>query len=153
MQRLCAEMLVNLDIPRVILGHSDILIFYLNPTFVVCRGQGCLDKVAYALAQGLKVIACVGETLEQREAGSTMDVVDAQNQAIANLSSVEVHDKLRKWLAKNVSDDVAATSLQPASYTEDPSMVSKPLTNVFSSSFIVAFAGFEFRAIVARSES
>ncbi|KAF3496611.1 hypothetical protein DY000_02056272 [Brassica cretica] len=164
MQRLCAEMLVNLDIPRVILGHSDILIFYLNPTFVVCRGQGCLDKVAYALAQGLKVIACVGETLEQREAGSTMDVVDAQNQAIANFvghwnrkgrqpSPSSVHDKLRKWLAKNVSDDVAATSLQPASYTEDPSMVSKPLTNVFSSSFIVAFAGFEFRAMVARSES
>ncbi|WZZ81827.1 hypothetical protein YC2023_102399 [Brassica napus] len=131
-------MLVNLDIPRVILGHSDILIFYLNPTFVVCRGQGCLDKVAYALAQGLKVIACVGETLEQREAGSTMDVVDAQNQAIANLYIyyivkhlslfisklhrnvlLAVHDKLRKWLAKNVSDDVAATSLQPASYTEE----------------------------------
>ncbi|CAN6904518.1 unnamed protein product [Brassica oleracea] len=171
-------MLVNLDIPRVILGHSDILIFYLNPTFVVCRGQGCLDKVAYALAQGLKVIACVGETLEQREAGSTMDVVDAQNQAIANFvghwnrkgrqpSPSSVHDKLRKWLAKNVSDDVAATSLQPASYTEElagqtdvdgflvggASLKSKPLTNVFSSSFIVAFAGLEFRAMVARSES
>ena len=41
------------------------------------------DKVAYALAQGLKVIACVGETLEQREAGSTMDVVAAQTKAIA----------------------------------------------------------------------
>ncbi|CAN6898085.1 unnamed protein product [Brassica oleracea] len=179
-------MLVNLDIPRVILGHSDILIFYLNPTFVVCRGQGCLDKVAYALAQGLKVIACVGETLEQREAGSTMDVVDAQNQAIANFvghwnrkgrqpSPSSVHDKLRKWLAKNVSDDVAATSLQPIVYggsvnggnckelvgqtdvdgflVGGASLKSKPLTNVFSSSFIVAFAGFEFRVMVARSES
>jgi hypothetical protein len=41
------------------------------------------DKVAYALSQGLKVIACVGETLEQREAGSTMDVVAAQTKAIA----------------------------------------------------------------------
>jgi triosephosphate isomerase len=30
------------------------------------------DKVAYALAQGLKVVtACVGETLQQRKAGST----------------------------------------------------------------------------------
>ncbi|KAJ4766980.1 Triosephosphate isomerase [Rhynchospora pubera] len=29
------------------------------------------------------VIACVGETLEQREAGSTMDVVAAQTKAIA----------------------------------------------------------------------
>lgn len=41
------------------------------------------DKVAYALSQGLKVIACVGETLEQREAGSTMEVVAAQTKAIA----------------------------------------------------------------------
>jgi hypothetical protein len=31
----------------------------------------------------LKVIACVGETLEQREAGSTMEVVAAQTKAIA----------------------------------------------------------------------
>jgi hypothetical protein len=43
------------------------------------------DKVAYALSQSLKVIACVGETLEQREAGSTMDVVAAQTKAIAGM--------------------------------------------------------------------
>lgn len=47
------------------------------------------DKVAYALAQGLKVIACVGETLEQREAGSTMDVVAAQTKAIAGMHIVK----------------------------------------------------------------
>ena len=41
------------------------------------------DKVAYALSQGLKVIACIGETLEQRESGSTMAVVAAQTKAIA----------------------------------------------------------------------
>lgn len=41
------------------------------------------DKVAYALSKGLKVIACIGETLEQREAGSTMDVVATQTKAIA----------------------------------------------------------------------
>lgn len=29
------------------------------------------------------MIACVGETLEQREAGSTMEVVAAQTKAIA----------------------------------------------------------------------
>ena len=39
--------------------------------------------MAYALAQGLKVIACVGETLEQRESGSTLKVVAAQTKAIA----------------------------------------------------------------------
>ncbi|KAF5930881.1 hypothetical protein HYC85_031754 [Camellia sinensis] len=47
------------------------------------------DKVAYALSKGLKVIACVGETLEQRESGSTMFVVAAQTKAIA--------DKISHW--------------------------------------------------------
>lgn len=41
------------------------------------------DKVAYALQQGLKVIACIGETLEQREAGTTTAVVAEQTKAIA----------------------------------------------------------------------
>lgn len=45
------------------------------------------DKVAYALSLGLKVIACIGETLEQRESGSTMAVVAAQTKAIAGTSS------------------------------------------------------------------
>ncbi|MBN8157151.1 triose-phosphate isomerase, partial [Vibrio vulnificus] len=42
----------------------------------------------YALSQGLKVIACVGETLEQRESGSTMAVVAAQTKAIAGILSL-----------------------------------------------------------------
>ncbi|GJX21472.1 triosephosphate isomerase, cytosolic, partial [Tanacetum coccineum] len=32
------------------------------------------EKIAYALSQGLKVVACVGETLTQREAGTAMEV-------------------------------------------------------------------------------
>lgn len=44
------------------------------------------DKVAYALSQGLKVIACIGETLEQRESGSTVAVVAQQTRAIAGIS-------------------------------------------------------------------
>ncbi|KAI7750462.1 hypothetical protein M8C21_028933 [Ambrosia artemisiifolia] len=46
------------------------------------------EKVAYALSQGLKEIACVGETLE-REAGTAMNVVAAQTKAIA--------DKISSW--------------------------------------------------------
>ena len=41
--------------------------------------------MAYALSQGLKVIACVGRTLEQRESGSSTEVVAAQTKAIAAL--------------------------------------------------------------------
>ncbi|CAI9299335.1 unnamed protein product [Lactuca saligna] len=70
-------MLANLCVPWVILGHSERRAL-LNET-----NEFVGDKVAYALSQGLKVIACVGETLEQREAGTTMEVVAAQTKAIA----------------------------------------------------------------------
>jgi triosephosphate isomerase len=35
-------------------------------------------KVGYALEKGLKIIACIGETLEQRESGHMFDILDAQ---------------------------------------------------------------------------
>ena len=47
--------------------------------------QFVANKVEYALSQGLKVIACIGETLEQREAGNTMNVVSEQTKAIAGI--------------------------------------------------------------------
>ncbi|URD81324.1 triosephosphate isomerase [Musa troglodytarum] len=82
-----AEMLVNLDIPWVILGHSERrqLLSESNEASCLCAKRLYFvgDKVAYALSKGLKVIACVGETLEQRESGATMDVVAAQTKAIA----------------------------------------------------------------------
>ncbi|KAF9674728.1 hypothetical protein SADUNF_Sadunf10G0157100 [Salix dunnii] len=125
-----AEMLVNVGIPWVILGHSE------RRSLLNESNEFVGDKVAYALSQGLKVIACVGETLEQREAGSTMEVVAAQTKAIAarvsNWADVvlayepvwaigtgkvaspaqaqEVHSELRKWLHANTSPEVAATT-------------------------------------------
>ncbi|CAN4090083.1 unnamed protein product [Withania somnifera] len=125
-----AEMLVNLNIPWVILGHSE------RRALLGESNEFVGDKVAYALSQGLKVIACVGETLEQRESGSTMDVVAAQTKAIAErvkdwtnvvlayepvwaigtgkvatpAQAQEVHAELRKWLQANVSADVAAST-------------------------------------------
>eukprot|EP00064_Thunnus_orientalis_P010832 superscaffoldBa00001504_g10860 len=58
------------------------------------------------------VIACIGEKLDEREAGTTEEVVYAQTQVIAeNVKDwgKEVHEKLRAWLRANVSDDVADT--------------------------------------------
>ncbi|KAH9327464.1 hypothetical protein KI387_007642, partial [Taxus chinensis] len=78
-----AEMLVNLNIPWVILGHSERRLILQEANEFVA------DKVAYALGQGLKVIACVGETLEQREAGETTNVVSEQTKAIA--------EKVKDW--------------------------------------------------------
>nr|KJB21625.1 hypothetical protein B456_004G005000 [Gossypium raimondii] len=104
-----AEMLVNLGIPWVIIGHSErrALLNFVG------------DKVAYAVSQGVKAIACIGETLEQRESGSTMAVVAAQTKAIAEkvtnwenvvLAYEPVHCELRKWLNDNVNSEVAAST-------------------------------------------
>ncbi|XP_006643754.1 triosephosphate isomerase, cytosolic [Oryza brachyantha] len=125
-----AEMLVNLGVPWVILGHSE------RRSLLGESNEFVGDKVAYALSQGLKVIACVGETLEQRESGSTMEVVSAQTKAIAEkikdwtnvvvayepvwaigtgkvatpAQAQEVHAGLREWLATNVSAEVAEST-------------------------------------------
>ncbi|KAI9072395.1 hypothetical protein K1719_045635 [Acacia pycnantha] len=124
-----ADMLVNLGIPWVILGHSE------RRQLLNESNEFVGDKVAYALSQGLKVIACVGETLEQREAGSTVAVVAEQTKAIAakisNWDNIvlayepvwaigtgkvatpaqaqEVHAELRKWIHSNVSAEVASS--------------------------------------------
>lgn len=42
------------------------------------------EKVAHALSEGLKVIPCIGEKLEEREAGKTEEVVFTQLKAIAD---------------------------------------------------------------------
>ena len=125
-----AEMLKNLEVPWVILGHSE------RRALLGETNEFVGDKVAYALSQGLKVIACVGETLEQREAGSTVEVVAAQTKAIAEkvkdwtnivlayepvwaigtgkvaspAQAQEVHCELRKWLHANTSPEVAAST-------------------------------------------
>jgi triosephosphate isomerase len=40
-------------------------------------------KAAYALSQNVKLIACIGELLEEREAGKTFDVCFKQMKAFA----------------------------------------------------------------------
>ncbi|KAL2486485.1 Triosephosphate isomerase [Abeliophyllum distichum] len=124
------EMLVNLGIPWVILGHSEKRLLLNESNEIVG------DKTAYALSIGLKVIACVGETFEQRESGSTLAVVAAQIKAIAERLSIwsnivlvyepvwaigtgkvatpsqaqDVHSELRKWLHDNIGAEVAAST-------------------------------------------
>lgn len=44
------------------------------------------QKVTHALSEGLGVIACIGEKLDEREAGITEKVVFEQTKAIAGLS-------------------------------------------------------------------
>ena len=67
-----APMVASTGAKYVILGHSERRQYY-GETSAILR-----EKLALALANGLKPIFCVGEVLEQREDGSFNDVVKAQ---------------------------------------------------------------------------
>jgi triosephosphate isomerase len=67
-----AEMLEDMGVPWVILGHSERRTLLGEDDTMVGK------KVAHARFHGLSVIVCVGESLEQREAGATMDVIFKQ---------------------------------------------------------------------------
>jgi|TARA_B100001093_G_C26734983_1_gene973992 triosephosphate isomerase len=67
-----AEMLRDLLTNYVILGHSERRAYYGETDEVVNR------KVHAALENSLKPIFCVGETLEQREAGQTLSIIQDQ---------------------------------------------------------------------------
>jgi triosephosphate isomerase len=70
-----AAMLVELDVDGVILGHSERRQMFAETDEDLAR------KVPAALAAGLQPILCVGETLEQREAGETEEVLKRQVEA------------------------------------------------------------------------
>ena len=63
-----ADMLVELGVEYVIIGHSERRQYFGETDATVNA------RVKAALAKGLKPIICVGETLEEREAGKTAEV-------------------------------------------------------------------------------
>ncbi|XP_072174436.1 triosephosphate isomerase-like [Diadema setosum] len=123
-------MLKDLGISWVILGHSERRHKFGESDELIA------EKTQHALSVGLKVIACIGEKLEERESGQTNEVVYRQMKfladAISDWDSVviayepvwaigtgktatpqqaqEVHQNLRSWLTENVSAAVSANT-------------------------------------------
>ena len=117
-----AEMLRHLFATFVILGHSERRQYFGETDAFINQ------KVLSALENNLRPILCVGETLEQREAGDTLKVIQAQlDGGLAKASQVranrlviayepvwaigtgktatpemaqEVHAAIRDWLCK-----------------------------------------------------
>jgi triosephosphate isomerase (TIM) len=116
----------------VILGHSERRQHFGETDEFVA------EKVAAALHHGLVPIVCVGETLQQREAGHTLEVVERQVHAFlatiagASLDAAiayepvwaigtgknagpseaqEVHEVIRSWLAKSSPSLAARTRI------------------------------------------
>ncbi|CAG5127730.1 unnamed protein product [Candidula unifasciata] len=111
----------------VITGHSE------RRHVIGETDEFIAQKTKFALEAGLGVIPCVGEKLEEREANQTLDVINRQMKALADKitdwsrvviayepvwaigtgktaspeQAQEVHEKIREWLRKTVSADVA----------------------------------------------
>ena len=80
-----AEMLLEAGAQYVIIGHSERRQYFGETNDSVNR------KLKKALAAGLKPIVCVGETLADREAGKTEDVVnDHVTNGLADLTAADV---------------------------------------------------------------
>ncbi|NP_001133174.1 triosephosphate isomerase B [Salvelinus fontinalis] len=120
-------MIKDVGVHWVILGHSERRWVFGETDELI--GQKC----AHALENGLGVIACIGEKLDEREAGITEKVINAQTKHFADnikdwskvvlayepvwaigtgktaspAQAQDVHDKLRQWVKANVSEAVA----------------------------------------------
>ena len=70
-----ASMLVDFASTYVLCGHSERRAYHNESSELVAQ------KAVAALAAGLTPVICVGETLEQREAGTTESVICGQLQA------------------------------------------------------------------------
>lgn len=70
-----ADMLKELDVEYVIIGHSERRQYFGE------TDESVNKRALFALANGLTPIICVGESLEQREAGITAEIVSAQVKA------------------------------------------------------------------------
>ena len=76
-----AAMVASTGAEYVILGHSERRAYYHETVEILA------EKVKLALENGLKVIFCIGEVLEEREANKQNEVVEAQLASVFDLTA------------------------------------------------------------------
>ena len=83
------KMLKSINVEYVIIGHSERR-QYFNET-----DESVNKKVKAAFENGLKPIVCVGETLEQREAGKVEEIITNQTKlALEGLKNEQVENTI-----------------------------------------------------------
>jgi triosephosphate isomerase (TIM) len=78
-----AEMAADFGATYAIVGHSERRAYHRESPELVA------DKTLRALAAGLTPIVCIGETLEEREAGSTESIIAEQLDAVLGVLTAE----------------------------------------------------------------
>ncbi len=82
-----ADMLADLGCRYVIIGHSERRALFAEDD------QLLAEKFVIAQQQGLTPILCVGESLEQREAGETLAWISGQLQAVIDVVGIQAFEK------------------------------------------------------------
>ncbi len=77
-----AQMLADIGCDLVILGHSE------RRTLFAETDEMVAEKVKRAFENGVMPIVCVGETLAEREAGRTIEVVSRQLKAVLDAAGI-----------------------------------------------------------------
>ena len=85
------EMLKSIGVEYIIIGHSERRAYY-NET-----DESVNKKLKKAIALGLKPIVCVGESLDEREAGNAKEIVT--NQTRLALEGLEKNDVKKTIIA------------------------------------------------------
>ncbi|MBC8202799.1 MAG: triose-phosphate isomerase [Planctomycetes bacterium] len=80
------DMLKDLSVTSVLVGHSERRHVLHESNALIAQ------KVDFAIERDFQVVLCVGETIEQREAGNTLDIVLGQLQS--GLESVN-HESMK----------------------------------------------------------
>ena len=121
------DQLKDMNINWVILGHSERRTLFKEANDIVAL------KTKKAIEKKLDVIFCIGEKIEEREAGKTFEVCDSQLTALVGkidpkawnslviayepvwaigtgkvatpIQAQEVHAELRDWLKKKISEE------------------------------------------------
>jgi triosephosphate isomerase len=81
-----AAMLKELAVHYVLVGHSERRQYHFETDGVVAT------KAQRALASGITPIVCVGETLTEREAGQTEEVVKRQLAAVIHANGLRINE-------------------------------------------------------------
>lgn len=83
------QMLKSIGVEYVIIGHSERRAYFAETDETVNK------KIKSAFANDLKPIVCVGESLEQREAGKTEEIITKQVElALAGLTEEQVKNTI-----------------------------------------------------------